>query len=50
MIMTFLHTMCYLFWLVILAAIAVITVSIACVVVKVIFLDSKKSQTEVDDR
>ena len=42
MIMTFIHSLCYLFWLVILAAVAVIAVSIASVVVKVIFFDPKK--------
>ena len=46
MILTFIHTLCYLFWLVILAAIAVIAVSIASVVVKVIFFDTKKSQSQ----
>lgn len=46
MLMTFIHTLCYLFWLVILAAIAVITVSIASVVIKVIFFDPKKSQSQ----
>lgn len=46
MIMTFFHTICYLFWLVILAAVAVIAVSIASVVVKVIFLNPKESQSQ----
>ena len=46
MILTFIHTLCYLFWLVILAAIAVIAVSIASVVVKVIFFDQKKNHSQ----
>lgn len=46
MIMTFIHTLCYLFWLVILAASAVIAVSIASIVVKVIFFDPKESHSQ----
>lgn len=46
MIMTFIHSLCYLFWLVILAAVAVIAVSIASVVVKVIFFDPKKIHSQ----
>ena len=42
MIMTFFHTVLYILWIIILAAIAVIAVSIASVVVKVIFSDPKK--------
>lgn len=42
MIMTFFHTVLYILWITILAAIAVIAVSIASVVVKVIFFDPKK--------
>ena len=41
MIMTIFHTVIYFLWIVILAAFAVISVSIACVVVEVIFFDTK---------
>lgn len=46
MIMTLIHTLCYLFWLVILAASAVIAVSIASIVVKILFFDPKRSQSQ----
>lgn len=49
MIMTLIHTLCYLFWLVILAASAVIAVSIASIVVKIFFFDPKKSQSQEHD-
>ena len=36
------HTICYIFWMIILAAIAVIAISVASVVVRVVFFSSSK--------
>lgn len=44
MILTLFQTVCYFLWMIILAAVAVVAVTIACIIVKVVFFDSKKGQ------
>ena len=45
MMTLFFHSICYILWIIILAAIAVVAVSIAYIVVRVIFLDSKNDDS-----